>query len=344
MKAASGVPTQKQKQDGKSSRRAPKIGRRIVRRRRLDDDLAGQHDLLELAGPDPLDRRGDGPLVVAGRARRADLDVAPVGCGIEQRRASASRSAARAGAAARSTAPPRRPARRRRRRSAVSQQSSPRAQQRELGQDHQRRRQRGPLRRRARRRRRRRSRRSRPGPAPAGSRRARPRSRRRGAARRSRAATSREAVRPPRDDLAAPSRAPPSAKPSRSGCSQQNQRSAGQPRGEHGRRGSSGSTSTVTLASVRAVRGAVDRATQRRQRDALSAAVGRARRRIAAVLGVRLGARDRDLAGADHLDQAVRADHALEGLDLVVRCRSPRSSASGGRRRRSWPGRSRRTA
>ena len=34
-------------------------GRRIVRGRRLDRDLAREHDLLELAGADPLDRRGD---------------------------------------------------------------------------------------------------------------------------------------------------------------------------------------------------------------------------------------------------------------------------------------------
>jgi len=33
--------------------------------------------------------------------------------------------------------------------------------------------------------------------------------------------------------------------------------------------------------------------------------------------GLGLGAGDRNLARADHLDQAVRADHPLEGLDLV---------------------------
>ena len=47
-------------------------GRRVVRAGRVHGDLAGEHDLLEGAGADPLDRAGDGGLVVLGRRGRGD--------------------------------------------------------------------------------------------------------------------------------------------------------------------------------------------------------------------------------------------------------------------------------
>ena len=47
MKAASGVPTQKQKQDGKTSRRAPKTAPGSWAAAASTVDLAGQHDLLQ---------------------------------------------------------------------------------------------------------------------------------------------------------------------------------------------------------------------------------------------------------------------------------------------------------
>ena len=60
----------------------------IVRRRRLNRDLARQHDLLERARADLLHRPGDGGLVVLGRGDGVDPEAAG-GSGIEQRQRSA---------------------------------------------------------------------------------------------------------------------------------------------------------------------------------------------------------------------------------------------------------------
>ena len=54
MKAASGVPQQKQKQEENCSRIAPKSGGRVVGRRRGDEHLAGEDDLAHLPRVDPL--------------------------------------------------------------------------------------------------------------------------------------------------------------------------------------------------------------------------------------------------------------------------------------------------
>ena len=88
-KAASGVPKQKQKQDGKSSRRAPSMRGRVVGGRRLDGHLAGQHDLVEpgssgcarpppprsarsaRAGPPEIRRGGARVRIGRGERRRA---------------------------------------------------------------------------------------------------------------------------------------------------------------------------------------------------------------------------------------------------------------------------------
>ena len=59
-KAASGVPQQKQKQDGKGRAQRPEEGRRRRGRGAPSTvDLAGEDDLLAAAGADPLDGRGD---------------------------------------------------------------------------------------------------------------------------------------------------------------------------------------------------------------------------------------------------------------------------------------------
>ena len=97
-------------------------------------------------------------------------------------------------------------------------------------------------------------------------------------------------------------RAPPSAK-LRSGCSQQNQRSEASRETNTAAQGSMPSTGTVTLTSVRRPRPAA----------APIPSLNRASRPSVVTTG------DRDLAGADHLDQTVWADHPLEGLDLVGR-------------------------
>ena len=56
----------------------------VVRRRRVDGDLAREHDLLERARADPLDRARDRLDVVLGRRDAGDPE-APGGRGIEQR-------------------------------------------------------------------------------------------------------------------------------------------------------------------------------------------------------------------------------------------------------------------
>ena len=57
---------------------------RVVRRGRVDGDLAGEHDLLERARADALDGAGDRLLVVLGRGDARDPEAAG-GRGIEQR-------------------------------------------------------------------------------------------------------------------------------------------------------------------------------------------------------------------------------------------------------------------
>src|SRR3954454_18867307 len=86
---------------------------------------------------------------------------------------------------------------------------------------------------------------------------------------------------------------------SRSGCSQQNQRSLARREAKTTAQGSSTSTSLVTLTRVRRPRAAP-----------LSSAL---RRSLVVTTA------DRDLSRTDHFDQTVGADHALEGLDLVGR-------------------------
>ena len=65
-----------------------------MRRGRVHGDLAREHDLLEVAGADPLDRARHGGLVVLGRRDRRDLEAARRGRvehrqrrGVERRRA-----------------------------------------------------------------------------------------------------------------------------------------------------------------------------------------------------------------------------------------------------------------
>ena len=85
---------------------------RVVRRGRVDRDLAGEHDLLERARADALDGAGDGLLVVLGRRDARDPEAA---------RRARDRAAAAAARAARRRAPrcgPRAPRARRRARRA----------------------------------------------------------------------------------------------------------------------------------------------------------------------------------------------------------------------------------
>ena len=71
-----------------------------MRRRRVDLDLAGEHDLLELARPDPLDGARDRRLVVLGR-RDARRSEAPGGRRVEQRQRPRAQLAERARSSAR---------------------------------------------------------------------------------------------------------------------------------------------------------------------------------------------------------------------------------------------------
>jgi hypothetical protein len=59
-------------------------GSGVVRARRVDLDLAGEHDLVQATGPDALDGAGDRGLVVLGR-HRADDAEAPDRIGVEHR-------------------------------------------------------------------------------------------------------------------------------------------------------------------------------------------------------------------------------------------------------------------
>ena len=313
--AASGVPTQKQKQDGNSSRRAPKSGRRIVRRpaprprpraRAPPSRARRRGSARRPRRPPPRSGAEAGTLLIARRAGRAAGRASAAG------RRAARRAGARAARETRSVGSPPgdalsgQPASRRRARSSESSgrtssaggnddQCGARAavgDEREAA---------GP---------------DRPG---AGRQllglvaRSRPRHDL-GAPRRRRRRTGSARARRPR--AAEPSAA--SAKPSRSGCSQQNQRSRGQPRGEH--RGARigdldrPRDAAPAAASPRPLEQRVELGEQR------SAAITPSRLLAPSrdlVLGPRLG--DRDLARARHLDQAVRADHALERVDLVLR-------------------------
>ena len=94
--AASPRPAQKTKQEPKAARSTPNTAAASCGAGRVDGDLAGEHDLLEVARADPLDGARDGALVVLGRRDRLDVE-APRGRGIEQRE--------RAGCAARRRAP-----------------------------------------------------------------------------------------------------------------------------------------------------------------------------------------------------------------------------------------------
>src|SRR3954454_2921428 len=132
------------------------------------------------------------------------------------------------------------------------------------------------------------------GPAPAGS----PRGSSKTAPppiRRHSSATS--SNRPSPRELASCATPSPASANSRSGCSQQNQRSDASREAKTAAQGSSTSTSGVTLTRVRRPR---------------SAALASAPRRSLVVT-----ASNSYLARADHFDQPVRADHPLEGLDLV---------------------------
>ena len=62
----------------------PEHRRRVIRSRSVHLDLAGEHDLLELACRDQLERPPDGLFVVLGRHRTGDV-VAAAGSRIEQR-------------------------------------------------------------------------------------------------------------------------------------------------------------------------------------------------------------------------------------------------------------------
>ena len=205
--------------------------RRIVGRRRFDRDLAGEHDLLELAGVGSARVAGGDRLLVATRRRDARDPGRTLRRRVES--SAAARSTQRREPALEPLAGGSRIGARLEHRVERQPGLPPRAQQRELGQHQQRGRERRPMRARE------------PpssakanppvhtGPAPAGSpsgstaRRSRViRRARRRPGRRSDAARARPT------SWADPSAA--SAKPSRSGCSQQNQRSSAQPRGEHG--------------------------------------------------------------------------------------------------------------
>ena len=84
-------------------------GRGIVRGGRLDRDLAREHDLVELAGADPLGRLGDDLLVVARRQRRCGSWSRRAGCGSSiasgSARSDANRRSSRARTASRSSPP-----------------------------------------------------------------------------------------------------------------------------------------------------------------------------------------------------------------------------------------------
>ena len=85
----------------------------VVRRRRVDGDLAREHDLLEVARADALDGAGDGRLVVLRRRDRLDVE-APGGRGVEQRQRRRRAARRRAPRGARPPGRDRRRARRRR--------------------------------------------------------------------------------------------------------------------------------------------------------------------------------------------------------------------------------------
>ena len=76
----------------------------VVRRRRVHGDLAGEHDLLERARADPLDRARDGRLVVLGRRDATRSGSAPRAPG-RAAAAARSRSSARRALDARERAP-----------------------------------------------------------------------------------------------------------------------------------------------------------------------------------------------------------------------------------------------
>ena len=102
MKAASGVPTQKQKQEGNCSRIAPKAAAGSWAAGRLDDDLAGDDDLAHLPRLDPLGRGGDGRFELARGADAADARAGGrVGVDHRQRLFAQSRQARRELAASR---------------------------------------------------------------------------------------------------------------------------------------------------------------------------------------------------------------------------------------------------
>src|SRR4051794_10095 len=113
----------------------------------------------------------------------------------------------------------------------------------------------------------------------------------------------------------------PAREKPRSGCSQLNQRSVASRDPAATAVGSTISSSSTVAETIRPPC-ARDRALSNFERSgpAWTATLIRVKRvapsrTLASVVG--LGAGDRDLARADHLDQAVRADHPLKGLDLV---------------------------
>ena len=113
MKAASGVPQQKQKQDGNCSRSAPKSAAGSCADGAADHHLAGQHDLLISPACDPLGRGGHRALELARADGRCGSRPREVGCGSS----SGSGSRAQAGEPRRER---RRPSHRRRRRDATT--------------------------------------------------------------------------------------------------------------------------------------------------------------------------------------------------------------------------------
>ena len=94
------MPTQKQKHDGKSSRRAPKTAAGSWAGGASTRDLARQHHLLELARADPLDRGGDRVLVGARAAQRSRSRLRSLGLRVERAAADASRKSGEARARA----------------------------------------------------------------------------------------------------------------------------------------------------------------------------------------------------------------------------------------------------
>ena len=272
-------------------------GGRVVGRGRADDHLAGEDDLAHLPRPDPLGRGGDHRFEVAGRADAADRGLRGR-VRVEHRQPLA-------------LAQPRQPGLQRRApcRGVLAGadhgvdgqvRGSVAAADRDLRQGKHRRRQRRPRRRagalgvegES------------PGPdgpgARRGGRRAPSTSASRPAPRHSRATSAKRASPLEVASWATPSAA--RAKP-RSGCSQQNQRSDASREEKATAQGSAISTGTVTLTRVR--------------RSRPDARPIRSRRLVRSVSVA--AASNRDLTRADHLDQAVGADHLLEGLDLVGR-------------------------